>query len=111
MSRQIISGENHGIIQGISPQNQPYTNSLILNDKVFVPITGSDWDEQALSTYQSAMPGYEYWVWWILGIYRCLALRIKGIPDLEMLQLFHNPINDSTYPGVLGYDVLIEVVH
>ena len=56
------------------------------------------------------MPGYE-----VLGFNGswestdALHCRIKGIPDLEMLQLFHNPINDSTYPGVLGYDVLIEV--
>ena len=103
-------GEPWELLRIYTPQNQPYTNSLILNNKVFVPITGSNWDEQALSTYQSAMPGYE-----ILGFNGswestdALHCRIKGIPDLEMLQLFHNPINDSTYPGVLGYDVLIEV--
>ena len=27
-----------------------------------------------------------------------------------MLQLFHNPLNDSTYPGDLGYQVDIQIV-
>lgn len=37
----------------------PYTNSLILNNKVFVPTTGSQHDNAALAVYQQAMPGYE----------------------------------------------------
>ena len=39
--------------------NTPYTNSLILNEKVFVPITGSQYDAEALAVYEEAMPGYE----------------------------------------------------
>jgi hypothetical protein len=37
----------------------PYTNSLILNKKVFVPQTGSTFDDEALAVYSAAMPGYE----------------------------------------------------
>ena len=36
----------------------PYTNSLIINDHVFVPITGNSHDQEAIAVYQSAMPGY-----------------------------------------------------
>ena len=104
-------GEPWELFRVYTPQNQPYTNSLILNNKVFVPVTGSSWDAQAISTYQSALPGYE-----ILGFSGswestdALHCRIKGVPDLEMLQLFHNPLNDSTSPGDLGYQVDIQIV-
>ena len=89
-----------------TPSNQPYTNSLILNNKIFVPTTGSSWDDQALAVYSQAMPGYE-----VLGFSGswestdALHCRIKGIPDLQMLQIFHNPINDSIPPEENGYRV------
>ena len=93
-----------------TPNNQPYTNSLILNEKVLVPITDIDWDDEALAVYQEALPGYE-----ILGFTGswestdALHCRIKGVPDLEMLQVFHNPINDYTEPVDSGYTVNIFV--
>ena len=52
------------------------------------------------------MPGYE-----VLGFSGswestdALHCRIKGIPDLQMLQIFHNPINDSIPPEENGYRV------
>src|SRR5205814_2115193 len=36
-----------------------YTNSLIVNRKVFVPLYGIPGDLAALETWQAAMPGYE----------------------------------------------------
>ena len=30
-----------------------------------------------------------------MAVYGCSPLRTKGIPDLEMLQIFHNPINNQ----------------
>ena len=89
-----------------TPSNQPYTNSLILNNKIFVPTTGSSWDDEALDVYSQAMPGYE--VLGFSGTWEstdALHCRIKGIPDLQMLQIFHNPINDSTLPEENGYRV------
>jgi len=77
--------------------NQPYTNSLILNNKVLVPIMNNSYDDDALAVYQQAMPGYE-----ILGFTGswqstdALHCRVKGVPDLDMIQIFHNPINDQT---------------
>ena len=77
-----------------TPYDQPYTNSLILNDRVFVPITGNTtYDNAALQVYEDAMPGYE-----ILGFtgdwYSTDALhcRTKGIADREMLYIRHIPL-------------------
>lgn len=90
-------GTPYEIFRVYTPTNQPYTNSLILNRKVYVPITGSSWDDDALAVYESAMPGYE-----ILGIDSpgspdqwintdALHCRTKGIADLGMLYIGHIP--------------------
>ncbi len=75
----------------------PYTNSLILNDKVFVPQTGSDLDNFALSVYQDNMPGYE-----VIGVYSsswlnsdALHCRTHGVADTEMLFIRHYPLHGS----------------
>jgi agmatine/peptidylarginine deiminase len=72
----------------------PYTNSLILNKKVFVPITGSQYDDEALAVYEEAMPGYE-----IVGILHstwentdALHCRAKGIADVGSLYISHMPL-------------------
>lgn len=76
-----------------TPNNQPYTNSLILNNRVFVPIMNSTWDAPALQVYQEAMPGYE-----ILGFTGswqstdALHCRTIGITDLEKVHIHHLPI-------------------
>lgn len=74
--------------------NTPYTNSLILNNKVFVPLTGSQWDDEAIASYEEAMPGYE-----IVGITYdgwlntdALHCRTKGVADLGMLYINHMPL-------------------
>ena len=92
-------GESWEIFRVYTPSNQPYTNSIILNNKVMVPITNSSWDDDALASYENAMPGYD--VIGFTGSWEstdALHCRAKGIPDLEMLQIFHNPINDQTEP-------------
>ena len=56
----------------------------------------SSWDDDAINAYELAMPGYE-----IIGVTGswestdALHCRVKGIPDLDMLQLFHNPLRDT----------------
>jgi agmatine/peptidylarginine deiminase len=74
--------------------NTPYTNSLILNKKVFVPITGSQYDDEALAVYEEAMPGYE-----VIGVMHttwentdALHCRTKGIADIGMLYMRHKPL-------------------
>ncbi|MBL7905155.1 MAG: agmatine deiminase family protein [Bacteroidales bacterium] len=67
-----------------------YTNSLILNHKVLVPLFGIEEDEQALQTYRDLMPGYQ-----VVGFtgswyyYDALHCRTMGIFDPEMLYIRH----------------------
>jgi len=103
-------GEPWEVVRVWTPNNQPYTNSTILNNKVLVPITGSSWDDVALTAYEDAMPGYE--VIGFTGSWEstdALHCRTKGIPDLQMLQVKHNPINDETEPDTEGYPLSVYV--
>jgi agmatine deiminase len=75
-------------------QLTPYTNSLILNKKVFVPISGNQNDDEAILAYQQAMPGYE-----VIGINYsgwentdALHCRAMGIADEGMLFVKHMPL-------------------
>jgi len=77
-----------------TPPNTPYTNSLIANKKVLVPLTGSIWDDEAIDAYEEAMPGYEivginYTGWLNTDALHC---RAKGIADLGMLYIDHTPL-------------------
>ena len=97
-----------------TPNNQPYTNSLILNKKVFVPITGSSYDNAALLSYQAAMPGYE-----IIGVTGApatpwestdaLHCRAIGIADRQMLFIDHMPITGEV-PSQDAFTVNAEIV-
>jgi agmatine/peptidylarginine deiminase len=78
-----------------------YTNSLILNRKVLVPMFGIDADHDALATYQDALPGYE-----VIGFahdgwydYDALHCRTMGIFDPGMLRLLHAPVNELQPAG------------
>lgn len=75
----------------------PYTNSLIINDHVFVPVTGTQWDEDALDVYRTAMPGYtvipimqsNYTPWKNTDALHC---RTHELADKEMLFVRHTPL-------------------
>lgn len=72
----------------------PYTNSLIINHKVFVPLTGNQYDDEAIAVYQQAMPGYEiigvtYSGWLDTDALHC---RTHEIADIGMLFLDHRPL-------------------
>lgn len=81
-----------------TPSNQPYTNSLILNKKVFVPQMGGSYDAAALQVYRDAMPGYE-----VIGVTGtssapwestdALHCRTHEIPDKNMLRIAHTPLH------------------
>ena len=93
---QTIYGELWEVFRIYTGSDQPYTNSLILNEKVLVPIMNNSYDDDALAVYQEAMPGYE--VIGFTGSWQstdALHCRVKGIPDVNMIQIFHNPINDQ----------------
>lgn len=89
----------------------PYTNSLILNKKVFVPITGSQYDDEAIQVYQEAMPGYEifpvlYSSWETTDALHC---RTKGIADVGMLFVDHKPILGNK-PFAAEWDLSAEII-
>ncbi len=94
----------------------PYSNVLILNNRVFIPIVGSTTtvtkDSAALKLYRKAMPGYivkgyktstsgTYVPWFNTDALHC---RTHEIADRQMLYIQHYPlygkINSST-----GYDI------
>lgn len=78
----------------------PYTNSLIVNDHVFVPITGNSHDQEAIAVYQQAMPGYtivpimqsQYTPWESTDALHC---RTHELADKGMLYLKHYPLLGS----------------
>lgn len=77
----------------------PYTNSLILNKKVLVPMgTYSTFNDKALAVYREAMPGYE-----VIGIENkntlkgwlntdALHCRTRGVMDFNMLYIDHRNV-------------------
>jgi agmatine/peptidylarginine deiminase len=102
-------GTPYNIVRVYTPYDEPYTNSLILNEKVFVPLQGTQWDMEALESYETAMPGYE-----ILGFYAgknrwlptdAIHCRIKGIPDRNMLYIEHIPLS-----GYNGFNVKAKII-
>ena len=76
----------------------PYTNSLILNKTVYVPLgTNNNYNNDALAVYQEAMPGYE-----IVGVASngysgwentdALHCRTRGVMDFDMLFVDHRDV-------------------
>ncbi len=77
----------------------PYTNSLILNNKVLVPIgSNTTYNENALAVYREAMPGYEvigftnddYMISWENT--DALHCRTRGVADFDMLFIDHRDV-------------------
>jgi hypothetical protein len=83
-----------------TPQDQPYTNSIILNNKALVPFMNSSWDDSAKKDYQDAMPGYE-----VIGFLGnpstpwestdALHCRVMGIADVGLLYIRHIPLSGN----------------
>ncbi len=81
----------------------PYTNSLILNKHVYVPMgSNSTYNELALEVYREAMPGYE-----VTGVYNssgsiqwlntdALHCRTRGVMDFNMLFVDHRDVLHGT---------------
>ena len=77
----------------------PYTNSLILNKTVYVPLgSNSTYNQQAIDVYQEAMPGYtivgvtnnEYSIAWQNT--DALHCRTRGVMDFSMLFVDHRDV-------------------
>ena len=94
-------GNKYQVIRVYTPNNEPYTNSLIINNRVFVPQTGSVYDAAALDRYNEAMPGYE-----IIGVSNynsgggwlstdALHCRTHEVPDKHTIEIVHYPLLDQ----------------
>lgn len=91
-------GTPYQVFRVDTPNGQPYTNSLIMNERVYVPLMNSSWDDAAIAAYEAALPGYE-----VLGFTGnpgfnwnasdALHCRVKEIPDRGMLSIQHRPIS------------------
>jgi agmatine deiminase len=85
-------------------QPASYTNSLILNRTIYVPLFGSAaYDDDAMQTYRDAAPGYvvrgyDYPSWLSDDALHC---RAKGVMDRRMLRIAHIPIRDPQEGPVL----------
>ncbi|MCD4681606.1 MAG: agmatine deiminase family protein [Bacteroidales bacterium] len=107
-------GYNYEVFRVYSPNGQPYTNSLILNNKVLVPQvsgTGSNWNDSALAVYEKAMPGYEvigfsYGSWQTTDALHC---RTHGIADRGMLYIHHLPVY-GLQPQQSSYEIFADIV-
>jgi agmatine/peptidylarginine deiminase len=93
-------GYNYRVFRVNTPNDEPYSNSLILNNKVFVPIMNSTWDDSAIASYQAAMPGYQ--VFGVLGnpaapwvSTDALHCRNMGLADIGQLYIHHIPLTGN----------------
>jgi len=93
-----------------TPNGEPYTNSLIVNERVYVPLMNSaNNDSAAINSYRKALPGYEIigflpnpeFVWTSTDALHC---RVKEIPDRGMLHIGHIPLS-----GIFDYAPEIEI--
>ncbi len=91
--------------------NAAYCNSVILNNRVYVPLTGyTSEDDSAIAVYQRAMPGYD-----IIGINDpggsiafentdAIHCRTMGLFDPGMLYVDHKPLGNQS-PTLPSYHV------
>ncbi len=107
-------GTPYQVFRVYSPSGQPYTNSLIVNDRVYVPIKSSpasSTDNAALEVYRQAMPGYT-----VTGIYYsswqstdALHCRAMGMADRQMLYIKHQPLT-GVKPYQPEYGITAEIL-
>jgi agmatine/peptidylarginine deiminase len=103
-------GRPYEIVRIYTPNFEPYTNSIIINNKVFVPQYGTAWDDDALATYEAAMPGYEilgYTGSWLTD--DAIHCRAMGVTDRYMLYIDHVPLSDSPSP-LVDYRVEADII-
>lgn len=88
-----------------------YTNSLILNRKILVPLFGVDFDQQALATWSEAMPGYEVigypWKKWYYD--DALHCRVRAVFDRHMLYLAHARLPNKVPFCPEGYPIVATI--
>ena len=93
-------GRPYEVIRIDCASSTPYTNALIMNDKVLVPLFNHYLDAAAMQTWADAMPGYEilgYTGSWVSD--DAIHCRAMGITDRYMLRITHVPLFDRENNG------------
>ncbi len=95
-----------------NPKVAAYTNSLILNKKVLVPLFNVSTDSGALETFRKVMPGYEVKgfehrnKWYSHDALHC---RVMAIFDRFMLWLSHKPLDaEIDAPSTIAIKAVID---
>ncbi len=107
-------GTPYQVFRVNTPNDEPYTNSLILNKTVYLPIKGTANDQPAKAAYEAAMPGYEILTYMQLGSAPwestdALHCRTHEMADRGMLLIRHMPIL-TTRPSDEDYQLLADIV-
>lgn len=105
---RIFAGEYSGDLTAA------YTNALILNKNVYVPLFGISTDSMALETYRNAMPGYTVTGYTSSGAskwyyYDALHCRTMGIFDKDMLRIVHRSLDSVITSGSNSIPILVAV--
>ncbi len=103
-------GTPYRIFRVNTNNDEPYTNSLILNNNVYVPLTDTAEDSIALNVYRMAMPGYHVRGYYSSGTIAwrstdALHCRTHEVPDKYMLHIGHMP---QTTVDVTRSDIIID---
>lgn len=108
-SRISSYGTPYRIYRVYAPNNEPYANSFILNNKIYVPQMGTAYDAAALQSYGDAMPGYT-----VTGYTHsnyiaddALHCRVNTIFDPQLIHISHTPVNTAMENSSLAIDVTI----
>lgn len=75
-----------------------YTNSLIVNNTVLVPIYNRTEDAEALQVYEDYMPGYEIYGFdcnTIIGSSGAIHCVTKDVPHPKLIRIEHTPMADT----------------
>ena len=93
-------GEPYEVYRIWTPNGEPYANSYIMNGKVYVPTGFGQYDDDAIESFQNALPGYEIEGYEYYNFISTDALncRVMNIPDFNAIRIFHNSINDEPIP-------------
>lgn len=101
-------------VAGLGRETRPiaaYTNSLILNHRVFVPLFGVPGDVRALETWRMALPGFEVkgylWDQWM--DFDALHCRTRALFDPQMMRVEHPRLTGEVPCSAGGHAVAVTI--
>jgi agmatine/peptidylarginine deiminase len=103
-------GTPYRIFRVDTPNDEPYTNSFIMNGNIYVPQMGTAYDAQALAVYQSAMPGFTVRGYTHTNYQSTDALhcRVNTIFDDQLIAVRHTPPANLMAYTVYSFSVDID---